>query len=82
MRTAEHQRLEEARWMPVNHLLIESLRKFHAYYGDDFRVECPTGSGTLLSGAAGTAPPARPGQPAQPPSPRVKRASPVKRKHP
>jgi len=36
-------------WMPVNYLLIESLRKFHAYYGDDFRVECPTGSGRLLS---------------------------------
>jgi len=36
-------------WMPVNYLLIESLRKFHAYYGDDFRVECPTGSGNLLS---------------------------------
>ncbi|MDE3054387.1 MAG: glucosidase, partial [Gemmatimonadota bacterium] len=39
-------------WMPVNYLLIESLRKFHAYYGDDFRVECPTGSGTLVSLAA------------------------------
>jgi len=36
-------------WFPVNHLLIESLHKFHAYYGDDFRVECPTGSGTLLT---------------------------------
>lgn len=36
-------------WMPVNYLLVESLRKFHAYYGDDFRVECPTGSGNLLS---------------------------------
>ena len=36
-------------WMPVNYLLVESLRKFHAYYGDDFRVECPTGSGQLLS---------------------------------
>jgi len=32
-------------WMPVNYLLIESLQKFHHYYGDDFRVECPTGSG-------------------------------------
>jgi hypothetical protein len=36
-------------WMPVNYLLIESLRKFHTYYGDDFRVEYPTGSGANLS---------------------------------
>jgi hypothetical protein len=36
-------------WMPVNFLLIVSLRKFHAYYGDDFRIECPTGSGQMLS---------------------------------
>jgi glycogen debranching enzyme len=36
-------------WMPVNYLLVESLRKFHTYYGDDFRVEYPTGSGTKLS---------------------------------
>ncbi len=36
-------------WFPVNYLLIESLQKFHHYYGDDFRVECPTGSGTYLS---------------------------------
>ncbi|MBV8306996.1 MAG: glucosidase, partial [Gammaproteobacteria bacterium] len=32
-------------WFPVNFLIIESLQKFHHYYGDDFRVECPTGSG-------------------------------------
>jgi hypothetical protein len=36
-------------WFPVNFLLIESLQKFHHYYGDDFRIECPTGSGTLVS---------------------------------
>ena len=36
-------------WMPVNVLLIDSLREFHRYYGDDFRVECPVGSGTMLS---------------------------------
>jgi len=36
-------------WMPLNYLLIESLEKFHHYYGDDFRVECPTGSGVFLS---------------------------------
>jgi hypothetical protein len=32
-------------WFPVNFLIIESLQKFHHYYGDDFTVECPTGSG-------------------------------------
>lgn len=32
-------------WFPVNFLLIESLQKFHHYYGDDFKVECPVGSG-------------------------------------
>lgn len=32
-------------WFPVNYLLIESLQKFHHYYGDDFKVECPSGSG-------------------------------------
>ncbi len=32
-------------WMPMNLLLVESLQKFHHYYGDDFRIELPTGSG-------------------------------------
>ena len=32
-------------WLPINYLLIESLQKFYHYYGDDFKVECPTGSG-------------------------------------
>ena len=32
-------------WFPVNFLLIESLERFHHYYGDDFKVEHPTGSG-------------------------------------
>jgi hypothetical protein len=36
-------------WMPVNYLLIESLYEFHRYYGDDFRVEFPTGSGEKFS---------------------------------
>jgi hypothetical protein len=36
-------------WFPVNYLLIESLQKFHHYYGDDFKVECPTGSGRHLT---------------------------------
>ncbi len=36
-------------WMPVNYLLIESLQRFHHYYGDDFKVECPTGSGQFMT---------------------------------
>jgi len=36
-------------WMPVNYLIIESLQKFHHYYGDDFLVECPTGSGNFMN---------------------------------
>jgi hypothetical protein len=36
-------------WFPINYLLIEALQKFHHYYGDDFKVECPTGSGTMMT---------------------------------
>jgi hypothetical protein len=36
-------------WFPVNFLLIEALQKFHRYVGDDFRVECPTGSGQYFT---------------------------------
>jgi len=36
-------------WFPVNLLIIESLQKFHHYYGDSFRIECPAGSGHLLT---------------------------------
>ena len=36
-------------WFPVNYLLIESLQRFHHYYDDDFRVECPTGSGEYMT---------------------------------
>ena len=36
-------------WFPVNYLLIESIQKFHYYYGDDFTVECPAGSGRMLT---------------------------------
>jgi len=36
-------------WFPVNFLIIESLQKFHYYYGDDFKVECPTGSGRYVT---------------------------------
>jgi hypothetical protein len=34
-------------WFPLNYLLIESLQKFHHYLGDDYKVECPTGSGQM-----------------------------------
>ena len=36
-------------WMPINYLIVEALYDFHRYYGDDFKVECPVGSGRLLS---------------------------------
>ncbi|ASC71422.1 hypothetical protein XM38_023740 [Halomicronema hongdechloris C2206] len=36
-------------WFPVNYLMIESLQKFHHYLGDDYRVECPTGSGQWMT---------------------------------
>jgi hypothetical protein len=36
-------------WFPVNFLLIESLQKFHSYLGDDFQLECPTGSGKMMT---------------------------------
>ena len=36
-------------WFPVNFLLIESLQKFHYYLGDSFKVECPTGSGKMMT---------------------------------
>ena len=36
-------------WFPVNYLLIESLQRFHHYYGDDLKVECPTGSGNQMN---------------------------------
>ncbi|MGH7045721.1 MAG: MGH1-like glycoside hydrolase domain-containing protein, partial [Stellaceae bacterium] len=35
-------------WFPVNFLLIESLLRFHSYYGDDFKIECPVGSSNLM----------------------------------
>ena len=35
-------------WFPVNYLLIESLQKFHHYFGDDVKVDFPTGSGQPL----------------------------------
>jgi hypothetical protein len=36
-------------WMPVNVILIRALLNFYAYYGDNFKIECPTGSGTQMN---------------------------------
>src|ERR1700736_3595576 len=34
-------------WFPINYLILEALKRYHFFYGDDFKVECPTGSGVL-----------------------------------
>ena len=36
-------------WMPVNALIIRALLQYYLYYGDDFTVECPTGSGRRMT---------------------------------
>jgi hypothetical protein len=36
-------------WMPVNAMIIRALLNFHQYYGDNFKIECPTGSGKLMN---------------------------------
>jgi hypothetical protein len=36
-------------WMPVNALIIRALLQYHTYYGKDFTVECPTGSGRYMN---------------------------------
>jgi Glycosyl hydrolase family 63 C-terminal domain len=36
-------------WMPVNGLIVRALLQYHMYYGDSFKVECPTGSGRLMN---------------------------------
>jgi hypothetical protein len=36
-------------WMPVNILIIRALQQFYLYYGDNFKIECPTGSGNLMN---------------------------------
>jgi len=36
-------------WFPLNYLLVESLQKLHHYLGEDFKVECPVGSGQMLT---------------------------------
>ncbi len=36
-------------WMPLNFLLVESLERYHHFYGEDLKVECPTGSGQWMN---------------------------------
>jgi hypothetical protein len=36
-------------WFPINALIVRALHNLHLYYGDDFKVECPTGSGNLMN---------------------------------
>ena len=36
-------------WFPLNYLLVEALYRYHDFYGDTLRVECPTGSGVLMN---------------------------------
>jgi hypothetical protein len=36
-------------WMPVNALIIRALLQYHMYYGDNFMIECPTGSGRKMN---------------------------------
>jgi len=36
-------------WFPINFLIVEALQKFHHYFGDAYTVECPTGSGRMLT---------------------------------
>ena len=36
-------------WMPVNALIIRALMTYYLYYGDSFKIECPTGSGHLMN---------------------------------
>lgn len=36
-------------WFPLNYLIIEALERYHYFYGDDLKVECPTGSGNMMN---------------------------------
>jgi hypothetical protein len=36
-------------WMPVNIMLVRALLNFYVYYGDNFKIECPTGSGKMMN---------------------------------
>ena len=35
-------------WFPLNYLLIEALERYHHFYGEELKVECPTGSGRMM----------------------------------
>jgi hypothetical protein len=36
-------------WFPINYLIVEALERYHKFYGDTLRVECPTGSGHMMN---------------------------------
>jgi hypothetical protein len=36
-------------WFPMNYLLVEALKRYHHFYGDSFKIECPTGSGNRMN---------------------------------
>jgi hypothetical protein len=36
-------------WFPINYLIVEALERYYHFYGDEFKVECPTGSGNLMN---------------------------------
>ncbi len=36
-------------WFPINYLIVEALENYHHFYGDEFKVECPTGSGNMMN---------------------------------
>ncbi|HLW91073.1 MAG TPA: glucosidase, partial [Roseiarcus sp.] len=36
-------------WLPINYLIIDALHKLHKFYGDEYKVECPTGSGIIMT---------------------------------
>lgn len=36
-------------WFPMNYLIIESLYRYHEFFGDSFQIECPTGSGNVMT---------------------------------
>jgi hypothetical protein len=36
-------------WFPMNYLLVEALERYHHFYGDSFKVECPVGSGRMMT---------------------------------
>jgi hypothetical protein len=36
-------------WFPMNYLIVEALKRYHHFYGDSFRIECPTGSGVMMT---------------------------------